>query len=379
MPSLNDDMPLFERAEDWSAPRCYEVQPGEGALLTEEQAYERYARLVLSTLWRRLDERPERRTVIGVRGAYPGMSTWHHNTPNYYNDTLALLWRDAEGQPHVLEFPVTTEMGIYDFGADSSSALRPNRHYPYVNGWHKDYNALRINLPSYPVRDDTNNNGHWDSDRNGWLEGPEEGLDYDRLGTAHNIHGAAAAAPLERAEVNITSAGCQVVPGALNWERFITQAWTGLGDEVDYYLIDARDIPHSFFEPCAREDGSHACPYSVTSFPYSASDNTALSEERLFDRYSCDDANEGGAERVYVLNLPAQGVLKASVSASEGVDPDLHLLEGDEARACYARGHEMIERELPAGRYVLIVDTWVNSSGEELAGPYELFVEWRPL
>ena len=28
-----------------------------------------------------------------------------------------------------------------------------------------------MGLSSYPVRDDSNKNGHWDSDRNGWLNG----------------------------------------------------------------------------------------------------------------------------------------------------------------------------------------------------------------
>lgn len=378
MPTFDDQQPLFERAEPWSGERCYEVRPGVGALLTEEEAFQRYQRLVLETLWRPLDVRPERRSVIGLRGASPGLISWNYNSPNLYNDTLVLLWRDQEGHPHVLEFPVNTDTGAHDFGPDSSSSLRPNRHYPYVNGWHRDYNALRIDLERYPVRDDTNNNGHWDSDRNGWLEGPEPGLDYDRLGTAHNIHGAPSSSPLESAEVNVASAGCQVIPGALNWERFITQAWTGLGDPVDYYLIDARDISPRFFEPCA-EQGTHACPYLIRSFPYSASDDTLMSNERAYDLYSCDDANEGGAERVYVMNLPSAGLLRATVeTASASVDPDLHLLDGDDPRACRARGHLMIEEQLPAGRYVLIVDTYISGGGDELAGPYELLVEWAP-
>jgi hypothetical protein len=278
----------------------------------------------------------------------------------------------------VREFPVNTDTGVHDFGENSSSSLRPNRHYPYVNGWHRDYNALRIDLASYAVRDDTNNNGHWDSDRNGWLAGPEEGLDYDRLGTAHNIHGAPAAAPLVTTEINMASAGCQVVPGAQNWERFIRQAWTGEGDSVDYYLIDARDVPQSFFEPC-QEDGTHACPYSIRAFPYSASDDTSMSTERRFDRYSCAEANEGGAERVYVMNLPSEGTLRAMVeTATSSVDPDLQLLEGSDSQACRGRAHEALELSLPPGRYVLVVDTYVNSSGEELAGAYELLVEWIP-
>lgn len=378
MPGFEDQMPLFERAQAWSEPRCYEVQPGEGRLLSEEEAYERYRRLVLETLWRNIDQNPEHRTVIGLRGAAPGLITWNYNSPNYYNDTLVLLWKDVDAQPHVLEFPVNTDTGAHDFGEDQSSSLRPNRHYPYLNDWHRDYNALRIDLASYPVRDDTNNNGHWDSDRNGWLMGPQAGLDYDRLGTAHNIHGAPASPPLAQAEINLASAGCQVIPGAQNWERFITQAWTGLGDSVDYYLIDVRDIPNRFFEPC-NEQGTHACPYSIRTFPYQTSGDTSMSYERLYDVYSCATANEGGAEQVYVMNLPSEGLFRASVETSDpAIDPDLHLLEGDDAQACRARGHEVVEALLPAGRYVLIVDTYISAQGVELAGRYDLLVEWLP-
>ena len=91
------------------------------------------------------------------------------------------------------------------------------------------------------------------------------------------------------------------------------------------------------------------------------------------------DANESGTERVYVLNLPQSGTLRLSVEvAGEGIDPDLHLLEGDDARACRARGHRAVESWVPAGRYVVVVDTWVNASGEELAGAYTLNIDWSP-
>jgi hypothetical protein len=378
LPGHVDTMPIFERAEEWTGPRCYEVAPGEGRLLSEEDAYQLYARLVSRTLWREVSSAPERRTVVGLRGAYPGRISWHHNTPNLFNDTLALIWRDAAGVAHVREFPVNTDTGAHDFGADSSSSLRPNRHYPYTNGWHRGYNALQMALSSYPVRDDTNNNGHWDSDRNGWLEGPEAGLDYDRLGSAHNIHGGQIDAPLRSAPVDVASAGCQVVPGAVNWLSFISQAWTGLGDSVDYFLIDARDISPSVYAPCETLDGTHACPYEVRALPYSDQNSTALSTERRYDRYSCAaETDEGGAERVYVLNLRESGLLRATLEvAEEGVDPDLHLLEGDDPRACRARGHTVVEERLTPGRYVLIVDTWVSASGVEQAGAYDLLLEW---
>ena len=383
-----NDMPLSNRATDWSEPRCYELGPFDGrifdpqqggVLLSESEAFEMYARLIRTTLWREIDSTDQRRTVIGLRGAYPGSLRWHYNAPNQFNDAIVLLWRDESGVPHVREYPVNTDTGAYDFGAESSSSLRPNRHYPYINGWHRDYHALQIDLPGYPVRDDTNNNGHWDSERNGWLEGPESGQDYDRLGTAHNIHAGNINGPLGDALVNVASAGCQVIPGMENWLSFMSHVWTGLGDDVDYYLIDVRDISPRFWEPCAEGDGTHACPFLVNTFPYQHRGNTTNSAERWHDVYSCDDADESGTERVYILNLPQSGTLRLSVEeAGEGIDPDLHRLEGDDARACRARGHRTVESWVPAGRYVVVVDTWVNASGEELAGAYTLNIDWSP-
>ena len=195
LPTHVNDLPLSDRAQAWTEARCYELGPFDstrsdsqqgGVLLSEGDAYEVYVRLVQSTLWRSIDQSPNKRTIIGIRGAYPGSLRWHHNAPNQYNDSLILVWRDDLGDPHVREYPVNTDTGVYDFGVDNSSSLRANRFYPYINGWHRDYNAIQIALPAYPVRDDTNNNGHWDSDRNGWLDGPEPGEDYDRLDCAQH-------------------------------------------------------------------------------------------------------------------------------------------------------------------------------------------------
>ena len=388
LPTHVNDMPLSDRATEWSEPRCYEIGPFDerifeaqegGVLLSEAEAYEMYVRLIRTTLWREVDPTPHRPTVVGLRGAYPGSLRWHHNAPNQFNDAIVALWRDESGTRHVREYPVNTDTGEYDFGVDNSSSLRPNRHYPYINGWHRDYHALQIDLPSYPVRDDTNNNGHWDSERNGWLGGPEGGQDYDRLGTAHNIHAGNINGPLGDALVNVASAGCQVIPGMENWLSFLSHVWTGVGDEVDYYLIDVRDISPRFWARCDIEDGTHACPFLVNSFPYQHYGDTADSDERWHDVYSCDDANESGGEQVYVLNLPSSGTLRLSVTVEgEGIDPDIHLLEGDDARACRARGHREVDAWVPAGRYVVIVDTWVNASGDELAGAYTLNIDWSP-
>ncbi len=377
MPGYRDELPLFERGGPWFEPRrCYELPHG-AFLLTQAQAYDLYVDLVRETLWFEVDQTPGVRNIVGVRGAFPGTFAWHGDRPNRFNDTIVLLWRDADDRPHVREFPVNTGTGAYNFGYHSSSSIKPNRYYPYENGWHRSYNALRMALGSYPVRDDTNKNGHWDGDRNGWLSDGAE--DHDRLGSGHNVHMGSVEGDLKDVPVNRWSAGCQVIPGSDNWIEFIGNAWTQLGDTVHYYLVDARDIAATTWSPCEVRDGSHDCPHQITTFPYGHSDDTRTAEPGRHDVYNCSSANEGGAEKVYVLNIRERGTLSVEVAVDDEdrVDPDIHLLWGDDANACLARGHRSLEAAVTPGRYLVVVDTWVNEAGQALSGEYALRVDFR--
>ena len=82
---------------------------------------------------------------------------------------------------------------------------------------------------------------------------------------------------------------------------------------------------------------------------------------------------------MFVVNLPQAGRLSLHLESTNDVDPDIYVLDGDGAYACRDRAHQDLEIELPQGRYVLIVDTWVNSEGYALAGPYTLYADWTPL
>ncbi|MEE2786580.1 MAG: hypothetical protein VX589_04510, partial [Myxococcota bacterium] len=300
------------------------------------------------------------------------------NDPNHFNDTLVLLWRDQDNQPHVREFPVTTEPGSRDFGANASSSLKPNRHYPYLNAWHRGYNALRMGLDSYPVQDDTNNNGHWDDDRNGWRDGGPR--DRERLGNAHNIHMASSDLNWRDFPINNWSAGCQVIPGQANWNTFIGHAWTWVNDPVDYYLIDVRDVAPTVWARCATPDGRHRCPFEIRQWPYTHRGDTGLSNEAYYDNYNCSPANESGTEVVYVVNIHETGTLRLDLDVSEAdeVDPDLHLLTGDDGQACLTRDDQQITQRVTPGRYVIIVDTWTNNIGVSLPGAYTLSMDFSP-
>jgi len=376
LPRYNDDMPLFERAQAWTEGevRSYVTPLGVQAL-DQGEAYDMYRDAAEATTGETIDETPGLRTVIGIRGATPGSFEWHDNTPNLYNDTLVLMWIDEDDlQPRVREFPVTTEMGDHNFGRNSSSSLMPNRRYDYVNGWHKNYNALQMAEWSYRVRDDSNHNGHWDDDRNGWMP-PTATSDRWRTGSGHNIHMGKADAPLESVPVDNRSAGCQVIPGRANWLEFLDYAWTGLGDEVSYYLLDTRDIPMSAWGYC-EPDGTHLCPFPIELGSYSETidGDTSSAVDDTFDVYNCSSSDQSGPEVVYVINVDTYGTLSVDVDCPEGVDIDVHLLSGDDDMACLERGHHGFDYSIAPGRYLIIADSWVNSDGESQEGEYELTV-----
>jgi hypothetical protein len=371
MPDYHDNMPLFERGQAWSAPtRCYETPVGVKEL-TEPEAYEMYKSAAELTTGVAMLIDDEVRTVVGIRGAVPGTFAWHGNTPNYFNDTLVLLWKSG-GTPHVREFPVNTDTGAVNFGVDSSSSLRANRRYHHVCGVHNTYSALHVDETGYAVADDTNHNGHWDSDRNGWLP-PDTGDDHGRAGSGHNIHTGEVDGPLSEALVQNHSAGCQVIPGIANWKEFIVNAWTQTGDKVQYFLLDARDIAPQVWTPCAP-DGSHTCPYEIGSFPFTDSKDTSTVATSEFGVYNCSTADESGAEVVYVLTVDSVGTLTATVDYASPVDVDVHLLDGDDKNACLARDDKTLTWQVTPGRYFIIVDTYTNG-GVSLAGAYTLHVQ----
>ena len=371
LPGYQDDMPLFDRGGDWTEPtRCYETPAGVREL-TQDQAYDMYKLIADRTTGVSMDTTPEARTVVGLRGAYPGAIAWHGNAPNLFNDTLVLLWIDSSSHKHVREFPVNTDTGAQNFGVDSSSSLRANRRYHYVNGWHNTYNALHIDETDYRVRDDTNHNGHWDSDRNGWLP-PTTDLDHDRTGSGHNIHMGSVDAPLGHALVDTWSAGCQVLPGMANWVEFITHAWTALGDKVNYFLIDPRDIPSDVWAPCTP-DGSHECPYRIDTLPFSDTRDTSQQGTPRFDTYNCSTADESGPEIVYELRIDRSGTLTVNVDCTAPVDIDVYLLDGDDAKACLGRADQALTYDITPGRYLIVADTYVNN-GAAVAGSYNLSV-----
>jgi len=128
--------------------------------------------------------------------------------------------------------------------------------------------------------------------------------------------------------------------------------------------------------------GSSGNPILVDGFPFSDSRDTELSPSSLFDSYSCaPTTDEGGPEFIYQLTIPASGQLTATIDdvSGDAVDVDLHLLSSLDPASCLARDNSSLTEQLTApGVYYVVVDTWVNSSGVALTGPYTLDLSFQP-
>lgn len=116
------------------------------------------------------------------------------------------------------------------------------------------------------------------------------------------------------------------------------------------------------------------CPSGVTcvaSLP-AVETGTTTGGTVQYDGYSCSPGvDESGPERVYQVDLPSDGFLAATLSGVTGdVDVDVHLLTDLAANSCIDRGHWDAAGLLPAGRYYVVVDSWVDGSGVSHDGSY---------
>jgi hypothetical protein len=118
------------------------------------------------------------------------------------------------------------------------------------------------------------------------------------------------------------------------------------------------------------------CPAGLTcvsAFPFHDEDDTSLLSNATLDAYSCAvNTNESGAEKVYRVTVPIDGFLSAAVHDADGIDVDVHILSALDANSCLSRGDRDASADVTAGDFFVVVDTFVNSSGTELAGPFAL-------
>lgn len=127
------------------------------------------------------------------------------------------------------------------------------------------------------------------------------------------------------------------------------------------------------------DDGEAAdpCPddmICVDAFPFEETNTTTRAARDDFDSYGCaPSTNESGPEVVYRVDLADDGFLAVDLPDMEdGADVDVHILGSLDPDDCFDRGHWRSGAWLPAGRYYVVADTWVSSSGSELDGEYTL-------
>jgi hypothetical protein len=129
--------------------------------------------------------------------------------------------------------------------------------------------------------------------------------------------------------------------------------------------------------------GSWGRPFVVETFPVELAGDTRTSDTREADAYlpCAPDIPEAGAEVVYELRPPGDGVLAATLDDAPGddVDIDLHLLREADPATCLARANVTLRWPVSAGVPVfLVLDTWSGGAAGALAGPYHVDVTLAP-
>ncbi|MSP73215.1 MAG: SGNH/GDSL hydrolase family protein, partial [Myxococcales bacterium] len=113
-------------------------------------------------------------------------------------------------------------------------------------------------------------------------------------------------------------------------------------------------------------EGTAASPILIAgtpALPFADVVDTRLDGESRHSRYACHpEADEGGHEVVYQLELEAPAVVRARVADGPGVDIDLHLLaDPDDAASCLDRDDRDLTASLEAGTWYLVLDTYVQA------------------
>jgi hypothetical protein len=111
----------------------------------------------------------------------------------------------------------------------------------------------------------------------------------------------------------------------------------------------------------------------VETLPYLDLRDTTLGTAR-FDRYACaPNTNESGPELVYRVEVPDDGLLVAQLDdMPPGVDVDVHILADLDPASCVDRGHTTAAAHVGAGAWYVVVDSWVDASGNAKAGAFSL-------
>ncbi|MFZ5479606.1 MAG: murein L,D-transpeptidase catalytic domain-containing protein [Myxococcota bacterium] len=140
-------------------------------------------------------------------------------------------------------------------------------------------------------------------------------------------------------------------------------------DDTDTTPPDDTDT-HVEEEPCPAD------VVCVTTFPYEHTSTTTGAARDDWDSYGCaSSTDESGPEVLYRVDVPEDGFVALTLTdVASGADVDVHLLASEDPDDCVDRGHEIAGGFVEAGRYWVVADTWVNSTGDEKDGAYTLVI-----
>ena len=119
-------------------------------------------------------------------------------------------------------------------------------------------------------------------------------------------------------------------------------------------------------------EGTLEEPAVIPALPFSDARDTYESGQYEWDSQCGGEPVHGGPEWVYQLELSQSTAIRALVMDRGATDVDLMLLNAE--GQCLKRADTRIEMTLSRGVYTLVVDTFVDSSGFERSGPFQLMV-----
>lgn len=166
-----------------------------------------------------------------------------------------------------------------------------------------------------------------------------------------------------------------VMDSDLDGVKFRKMSWRKLG------IYQYKAIRYNNIKEVSNPPGTIAEPVPVSSddFPVSLHNNTRDFVSMEFDKYSVDPTiNEQGPEVIYKLQMKSKKKIAICIDEflDENINNNIYLLKSLKkdsthfASDCVARGDSLIEQELDAGTYYIVVD-----SGEDQPGEYKLTIK----
>jgi hypothetical protein len=135
-------------------------------------------------------------------------------------------------------------------------------------------------------------------------------------------------------------------------------------DQMRRTVLAAEPAPDAD-APRLAGHGAPDDPFLVSVLPFADRRDTATFGTDAITSYpACGPQDERGNEVYYRITLAAPAMLHAYV-IDDTADVDLHLLaDAPTSAACLARGDTAIDRQLAAGTYYVVADTFSGKTGD---------------